>query len=317
MFSLKPKFILILAVISGLLGSFLVYKYLQQKRADDVEEQPLTNTRLGSFLVYKYLQQKRADDVEEQPLTNTRLVVVASRDLPVGTTINPDNIEAKPWPVELMPLGTFENTSELVGRVIKTDTYTGEPVLLTKLAPEGSIGGVSSLIPTGMRAITVAVNVVSGVSGFILPNAKVDILATLTDSEKEKSTTKIVLQDVLVLAIDQTYKKDDDDPVTVKSVTLLLSPEDAEKLALASNECTLQMALRNSADSEIYETDGTRLSEVLGRPKPVVKPRRTTRRRTSRPPRQTQAAPPPKKAPRVVEIIRSDKREEATFEEQN
>jgi pilus assembly protein CpaB len=268
MFSLKPKFILILAVISGL---------------------------LGSFLVYKYLQQKRADDSEEQPLTNTRLVVVASRDLPVGSTLNPDNIEAKPWPVEIMPLGTFENTSELVGRVIKTDTYTGEPVLLTKLAPEGSVGGVSSLIPTGMRAVTVAVNVVSGVSGF----------------------TKIVLQDVLVLAIDQIYTKDDDDPVTVKSVTLLLSPEDAEKLALASNECTLKMALRNSADSETYETDGTRLSELLGKPKPVVKPRKTTRRRTaSRPPKKTQAAPPPKKPePRVVEIIRPDKREKATFEE--
>jgi pilus assembly protein CpaB len=290
MFSLKPKFILILAVISGL---------------------------LGSFLVYKYLQQKRADDSEEQPLTNTRLVVVASRDLPVGSTLNPDNIEAKPWPVEIMPLGTFENTSELVGRVIKTDTYTGEPVLLTKLAPEGSVGGVSSLIPTGMRAVTVAVNVVSGVSGFILPNSKVDILATLSESEKENSTTKIVLQDVLVLAIDQIYTKDDDDPVTVKSVTLLLSPEDAEKLALASNECTLKMALRNSADSETYETDGTRLSELLGKPKPVVKPRKTTRRRTaSRPPKKTQAAPPPKKPePRVVEIIRPDKREKATFEE--
>jgi pilus assembly protein CpaB len=289
MFSLKPKYILILAVISGLLGSFLVYRYLQQKRAET-----------------------------EESVAGTRMVIVASRDLPVGATLDPANVEVKPWPVEIVPPGSGENMNELVGRVIKIETFSGEPILLSKLAPEGSIGGVSSLIPPGMRAITVAVNVVSGVSGFVLPNAKVDILATFSDSDKEKSITKIVLQDVLVLAIDQTYEKDDSDPETVKSVTLLLAPEDSEKLALASNEGKLQMALRNSGDGDIYTTDGTRLSELIGAPKPAVKPRRTTRRKsTPRPPVQAQvSAPPPVKAPRVVEIIRSDKREEATFEQE-
>lgn len=275
---LKPKFIIAMAVISGALATYGISNYL-----------------------------KNQAELKEKEIVKTRVVAVASQNITTGVTINHTMVNKKDWPVELIPVGSFSDTTSLIGRVVKTDVVIGEAILESKLAPLGAVGGVSSLIPPGMRAITVAVNVVSGVAGFILPNTRVDVLTTINPSGSSQATTKIILQNVLVLAVDQTFRKKDEDPVTVKSVTLLVTPEEAETLTLASTEGKLQLALRNSSDAEKENTRGVGVRQLL------------TGRRSYRPRAtpNTRILPDPEKSiPRVVEIIRSNERSEVKFEEE-
>jgi pilus assembly protein CpaB len=281
MFLLRPRFVITLAVVSGLLAVYGVYYYLKQQEARTA------NTAVPTFV--------------------SQRVVVAASDLPIGTTLGTNDLQIRLWPENLVPAGSFHQVEDLINRVIKTDLTAGEPLLASKLAPEGSTGGVSSLIPDGKRAVTVAVNVVSGVGGFILPGTKVDVLVTASLSGKsEERSTKTILQNVEVLAVDQTYQKKSDDPVEVKSVTLIVSPEEAEKLALASNTGTLQLALRSSADENPNESSGIALNELMKGPR-KPEPRRVVTR-----PRKVSK---PEPSTKIVEVIRANVRSEVEFED--
>lgn len=283
MFLLKTKYIIPLAVATGLIATYTIYDYLQQ------QEENL-----------------------KKPVVVTRGVVVAANNLSIGTTLRDRDLELKEWPEDIIPPGSFHDLAPVLDRVIKTDVIAGEAILDSKLAPVGSSGGLSSLIPHGMRAISVAVNVVSGVSGFILPKSWVDVLATVAPSnDKEKTFTQMILENVQVLAVDQTFKKNDDDPMTVQSVTLLVTPEEAERLTLASNEGKLQLMLRNTADAGSHETEGVLLSQLLKRPKP--KPTRYIVRKAKPEPKVQEEKQP---SQRIVEVIRSNVRSELTFEEE-
>jgi pilus assembly protein CpaB len=163
-----------------------------------------------------------------------------------------------------------------------------------------------------MRAVTVGVNVVSGVGGFILPRTRVDVLVTVTGVGKSSDRqTKTILQNVEVLAVDQTYDQDSDDPVTVKSVTLLVTPEEAEQLALAANEGVLQLALRSGADDELFIGRGVELRQLMKSYTPP-QPRVASSSRPKPPP---PPPPPPEPTTKVVEIIRANKLSEVEFEE--
>jgi len=263
---------------------------------------------LATFVVYTYLQkqreQKPTDENAPQP------VIVAAQDLAVGVKFEPIHLKEVAWPKNLLPAGTFSDTSKLLGRISRMTMVAGEPILESKLAPIGSSSGFSSLIPPGMRAMTVSVNVVSGVSGFILPDAHVDVLVTVTSpNNKEESKTKIILEDVLVLAVDQTFEREDDDPVKVQSVTLLVDPNQAEKLALAASEGKLQLVLRNSVDRDSQGTQGVQLRELISNTGS------SGNRDAARPRVAAPAAPPPQEKPaaHTVEVIRSNKREQITF----
>jgi pilus assembly protein CpaB len=287
MFLLKPKFVVVLAIATGLLAAYGVYRYLRQQEAKTAE------TALPTFV--------------------SQRVAVAATDLPIGATLTPADLQIRMWPENLVPQGSFSTLEELEGRVLRTDLARGEPVLDSKLAPDGSTGGFSSLIPPGMRAVTVAVNVVSGVGGFILPRTKVDILVTVSAMGKpEERATRTILQNVEVMAVDQTYEKDSDEPVTVKSVTLLVTPEEAEKLTLAANEGVLQLALRSGADDELRTSEGVALKELMSKRQPPPAPRvvQSTPKPAPPPP-----PPPPQPVSRVVEIIRANKLSEVEFEE--
>jgi pilus assembly protein CpaB len=182
----------------------------------------------------------------------------------------------------------------------------GEAIIESKLAPKGSEGGFSSIIPDGMRALTVSVNNSSGVGGFILPNTRVDVLVTVSSPvEKEESSTRIILEDIKVLAVDQTFERKEDDPVIVQTVTLLVTPEDAEKLVLASTEGKLQLSLRNNADRSMMTTSGVKLRQ-LGVNQSQSGGGAGPARRV-----QPAEAPPSQK---VIEVIRSSERAEVTFE---
>jgi pilus assembly protein CpaB len=282
---LNPKFIVILAIISGAIATYGVSHYLKEQKLNSNESVKITKP-----------------------------VAIATQDLKMGQVISSDDVQLKDWPLDIIPAGSYSDMEMLINRVLKTDIGKAEAILAMKLAPDGATGGVSSLIPDGMRAITVAVNIVSGVAGFILPNTRVDVLTTVSPSNnKSQTTTKTILQNVMVLAVDQTVQKNDNDPVTVKSVTLLVTPDQAEKLTLASTEGKLQLVLRNSSDIDEKQTAG------VGIPQLITKPRQAPRRRTTPRPVQKKVVEPKEEKPvsRTVEVIRSNKRSEVVFEEEN
>jgi pilus assembly protein CpaB len=279
MFLLKLKYVIPLALVTGFLATYGVFNYLSG-----------------------------IEDPNKESEVVIRQVVVASRDLLAGITLSATDLKVSEWPEGIVPGGSYEELELIQGRVINTDLTSGEPVLTTKLAPEGSSGGISSIIPDGMRALTVAVNVVSGVSGFILPKTRVDVLVTVAPTTKKaENTTKTILQNVEVLAVDQTYQQDGDEPITVKSVTLLVTPEEAEKLALAGNEGKLQLSLRGNVDAEVYSTKGVKMSQLIKQPKP----KRTYRPAKSSKPKVVEAVVEPK----VVEIYRANIRTEVELDE--
>jgi pilus assembly protein CpaB len=298
MFRLKPKSLITLALFSGLLAVFGFYAYVKGQK--------------------------------ELAAKSTYPVVVVKTGLAIGDSLSEQNIDIMQWPMNLVMEGSFKNKSELVGRVVKIQLQSGEPVLETKLAPKGSMGGLLSQIPAGMRAMTVSVNVVSGVGGFVLPGARVDILATFNPgSNRAETTTATILQDVVVLAVDQTFKKANDEPITVKSVTLLVKPDQAERLTLASTEGKLQLILRNLGDSDSTSTKGAMISQLGSRPTPE-KPK-VAAAPVRRAPKIVQVTPPPppvvapkpepvvEKAPepkpKIVEVIRSNQRTQLQFDD--
>jgi pilus assembly protein CpaB len=161
-----------------------------------------------------------------------------------------------------------------------------------------------------MRALTVSVNNSSGVGGFILPNTRVDVLVTVSSPvQKGESTTKIILEDIKVLAVDQTFERKEDDPVIVQTVTLLVTPEDAEKLVLASTEGKLQLCLRNTSDRSVRSTSGVQLKEL------VVKQTAPNTRKPEKITGQSRRINPDGAAQnqKIIEVIRSSQRAEVTF----
>ena len=261
---------------------------------------------ISTFGIYKYLQAKKAE--MEQPEVVTQNVVMAGSDFPIGHMLGDMDLRIGSWPKDIVPRGSYSDVNPLIGRVVKTEIYEGEAILETKLAPVGSDGGFSSVIPPGMRALTVSVDTYSGVSGFILPNTHVDVFVTVpSPSNKEESSTKIILENIKVLAVDQTFEREGDDPVIVQSVTLLVTPEQAEKLVLASTEGKLQLGLRNTADQLALQTSGVQLKELMS------KSSGRSTNRSSRSVNTRRPAPEPKQ--KVVEVIRSNERSEVKFED--
>ena len=143
--------------------------------------------------------------VGQQAAQNTSPVVVAARDLEPGAPLTAGMLQQTPWPAGAVPVGAFEDPKKLEGRVIRSPVFKGEPVLEPKLAPEGTKGGLTSIIQSGKRAISVKVNEVVGVAGFALPGSFVDVMVNATDS-KNKSVSKIVLKRILVLAVAQVLR---------------------------------------------------------------------------------------------------------------
>jgi pilus assembly protein CpaB len=192
---------------------------------------------------------------------NMNNVVVAKVEIPLGTTIVAEQLTQVQLPANAVPDGAFTEANKVVGRVAVVGVAAREPVTDFKLAPEGSAGGLSSVIPEGFRAMTVKVDDVIGVAGFLRPGAMCDVLTVIEPGESGGSRnpiSKIVLQNVKVLASGQNIDKPKDqrEAEQVKAVTLQVTPEQAEKLALASTEGKLRLVMRNSIDQGDEQTQG-------------------------------------------------------------
>ena len=215
----------------------------------------------------------------KQPGSSSGRIVVAAADISLGQRLTPEMFKLADWPAGSLPKGAFTDPQKLGGRVLKTNLLTGEPVSEAKLAPAGTLGGLSALITEGKRAITVRVNDVIGVAGFALPGNYVDIIvSTQKDAPAgadahQQNISKIVLERILVLAVAQEVNRDETKPKVVNAVTLEVTPEQAEKLDLARSVGTLSLALRNQVDPQSASTEGaTKLTLLPEAPPPPRKP---------------------------------------------
>jgi pilus assembly protein CpaB len=268
--------------------------------------------------------------------SNFNDVVVAKVDIPVGSKIIAEQLTVAQFPADVTPEGAISTIDDkLVGRVVITSISPRDPITEIKLAPVGAAGGLSSMIPEGYRAMTVAVNDVVGVSGFIMPGTLVDIVVVITPPKgtgNEEMISKIVLQNIKVLANGQNIDKPQNARETeraIKAVTLQVTPEQAEKLALASSEGKLQLVMRNAVDQADEQTAGANKRSLLSGERAVIAPEpgsnaapkaapSSTYRRPARPivketaPKTTAQAPPPPPRP-SVEVIKGAKKETVDF----
>jgi pilus assembly protein CpaB len=254
---------------------------------------------------YNYVQQMPA---AQGNAVATQPVVVAAADLQIGAELRRDDLKVIDWPASAAPQGVFTTLDEVVGRGLVLPLIENEPVLPMKLAPKEAGAGLPPVIPQGLRALSVRVNEVIGVAGYVLPGTRVDVLATLNPTEVRTDVmSKVVLTNVQVLAagtkIEQSADGGKPSPVTV--VTLLVNPLEAERLTLASTEGKIQLALRNPLDQDAPTTTGIKPAALLGSVAPVRQPTTRTARSTVPPP-----PPPTTSGPDLpsVEIIRGDKR---------
>lgn len=208
--------------------------------------------------------------ISRQAQIGASQVVVPVVDLELGSRITPAMIRLAEWPAASVPKGAFNDLRQLEGRVVITSVQRGEPVLASKLAPIGTKGGLSAVVPEGKRAMTVRVNDVIGVAGFALPGNFVDIMVNTQEqnarsNDRDSNISKIVLERILVLAVAQEASRDETKPKVVNAVTLEVSPDQAEKLDLARSVGTLSLVLRNQIDPAAAQTAGATKASLLTR----------------------------------------------------
>ncbi len=282
---------------------------------------------LAAVSVSKYLSSAQAYT------KNMTKVAVAKVPIPIGSKIVAEQIMVVQFPKESTPDGAFESPEKLAGRVAVMNIAAKEPITESRLAPEGTAAGLSAIIPEGYRAMTVKVDDAAGISGFIMPGTLVDVVVTIDPREgsgNQDPISKIVLQNIKVLANGQNIDKpkDEREANSVKAVTLQVTPEQAEKLALASSEGKLQLVMRSQIDQGDEQTPGVNKRGLLNgdkampapepgslkseQPKTESKP--VVRRTVSAPKPAATAAPAPQPTPRTqVEMIEGAKKRNVEF----
>ena len=273
-------------------------------------------TVLGVSLVFAlvissvfYQMTARAGSTKKAPeATDLRDVIVAAKPLAVGTTIKPADIKLTKVPTVAFPKGAFSKPEEVIDRPVISNVLMDEPVLEGRLAARGSGLGLAPVIPVGMRAVTVRVNDVSGIAGFVLPGMRVDVLVTGQPPSAGSGTMTVTpLQNMLVLSAGTSMQPDaKGQAIQAATVTLLATPEQSETLTLANNEGRIQLVLRNGSDQTIEKPPGREVAELYGgrarkaaseAPAPRPRPR----------PVETVAAvapPPPPPPPDQIVVIR-------------
>jgi len=278
-------------------------------------------TVLGVSLVFAlvvssvfYQMTSRGSSGPKPVQTDMRDVVVATRPLGIGVMIKPADVKVIKVSAEAFPKGGFQKVEEVLDRAVVSNILLDEALLDGRLAAKGSGLGLAPTIPVGMRAVTVRVNDVAGAAGFVLPGLKVDVLVTGHPPNNESNMTTTVLQNILVLSAGQSMQSDArGTPVSVSTVTLLVSPEDAETLALAGGEGRIQLVLRNSSDDKVEKTPGKFVADLYGMGRRPAAPVRAAAPAT-RPvviqstPIPIPVAPAPPPPPDQIVVIRGDKR---------
>lgn len=238
---------------------------------------------LAAYLAYSVLRDPGETDARAAEVEVVD-VAVAARDMSAGSVVDPEDVKLVEWPAHSVPSGFSRSPSEVQGRGLLTDVKANEPLLSSKLASKEAGGGLSIVIPPGKRAMSVEVDEVVGVAGFVLPGTRVDVLVTLDQAAGEEiPRTRLLLQNIRVASAGQSTQRDaEGEPQTVPVVTLLVDPEEAEKLALASSKGSIRLALRNSLDTDTVSTPGIRANRLISDPPSPRPPTRSVQRRGPR-----------------------------------
>lgn len=219
---------------------------------------------VAGYSALRYLQDRPTTLMAAEAPTEATPVVVAVRDVGLGEVLAEADLEIIDWPSETVPNGYARSAAEVVGRGVVSEIRTNEPILETKLADGAAGGGLPPLIPPGMRAMSVRVDDVVGVAGYVTPQTRVDVILTVTPPGSQDPVSKVILQNTLALAAGtEVQRNEEGEPMEVTVVTLLVDPEESEKLALASTQGRIQMALRNTLDLETVDTRGERIAGLL------------------------------------------------------
>jgi pilus assembly protein CpaB len=254
--------------------------------------------------------------IERMPVREVEVVaysvVVAAKPLPLGRAISRDDVKLAPWPESSQLQGGFSKIDDVLNRGLIVAVSQNEPITASKLAGIGAGAGLPPTITAGMRALSIRVNEVIGVAGFVVPGSRVDVMVTVRQDPGR--ITRVVLSNVLVLTAGTRFDQEQGkagQPIPSSVVTLLLTPEDAEKITLAQTEGDLMLTLRNPLDNVPTQTQGIRTAALMGEPAPppVVRQVQGVQRAVARP------RPDPKPQPPVAEVykveaIRAAKRTE-------
>jgi pilus assembly protein CpaB len=231
----RPSFrtILFFAVFVGLVAVLGAFKALQA-------------TRLGSRVT-------------------TQRIVVATREIPEGAMIERAAVTSADWPIATIPAGAFAALDSVVGRITRVAVFTGDPIVPARLAPVGSGPGLEVKIAAGKRAMGVRINDVAGISGLIQPNSRVDVLVTLrTDALSQRQVAKVFMENMRVLSVGRHMERDaNGDPIDATTATLEVTPDEAERLAVAMNQGSIQLVLRGYGDPSNVATSGASSTDVL------------------------------------------------------
>src|SRR5271154_999529 len=246
-----------------------------------------------------YQMTARAGSPKKTETTDLRDIVVAARPLSVGTTVKPADIKLGKMPTSAFPKGAFSKPEEVIDRPLISNILMDEPILEGRLAARGSGFGLAPTIPVGMRGVTVRVNDVTGIAGFVLPGMRVDVLVTGHPPNSEGSVTTTALQNMLVLSAGTVMQPDArGQAMPSANVTLLATPEQAETLTLANADTRIQLVLRNGSDQTTEKTQGREIAELYGERaahKKAAEP--APPRPRSRPVAVVASAPPPPPPP--------------------
>ncbi len=278
----RPTIYMMLAAVAAVLAAMVVFSALRRREAE--------------------VQRAMAQSVE---------IVAAIHDLPIGAKIQLDAVRLVRWPRDSVPPGAFTDPQAVVGAFTRSEFFANEPIVAGKLYMGERVGGVLPLlIPVGMRAMAVPVDEVADIAGFVQPHTRVDVLVAVSGgSNNAPPFSRIVVQNVEVLAAAQEIEQAKTEPTVVKVVTLLVTPEDAEKIALASREGTLRLAMRNYTDTKLVATPGfdvvdlMRMGRCGGAPIPVLRSQPLANHRAV-----SAAAGPP---PVTVEVLRDGRASES------
>ena len=252
---------------------------------------------VATYGVYRVLQAARLSARVE-----TKPVVVAAKDIPAGAALDKASLTVKHWPAVAVPEGAIATLDASVGRVARVPVFTGEAILPGRLARAGTAPGLEARITPGMRAMSVRINDVAGMSGLVQPNSRVDVLVSLrgTSGNTTEEVSKLFLENMRVLSMgSRTTRDDSGDPTPATTATLEVTPAQAEKLAVAMRQGMIQLVLRGFDDTDSTDTKGASSSEVLAqlrdaKPTPVVAqaPSRPARSTSRRQPEVARTVPP-------------------------
>jgi pilus assembly protein CpaB len=262
---------------------------------------------LAAYLALRYLREQATPLMASEPKKVN--IVLAARSLPIGSLVTEQDVKVVAWPGDAVPSGYISSVADALGRGVITSVAENEPLLAAKVSTKDAGGGLPIIIRDGMRAMSVRVDEVIGVAGFVTPGTHVDVLLTLDKSEnRSQAITRTILQNVQVLAAGQQVQRDKEGkPQTVTVITLLVTLEDAELLVLAGKEGRIQMALRNTLDTLQIASAGAKADQLSPSSAPARAPNRPS-------PNRTAPVAAPKVDHTVIEGYRGGERTLTTFQ---